>query len=172
MWRRFWKTPMPLHDRTVWFRAIHNKIPTRSVLQSIMPSVVETDICVVCSSVTSAIESRSHFLWSCHLKLAVWRAIFNRFICTIAHLPSTAFIDNLNSIMFFSRPCLRSSSVEFPDLSVAQIFACTLLCIWRAHWNVVFSSRPFLPGAVISSVCKILSSLQAEFDLDDPYSVP
>lgn len=172
MWRRFWKMPMPLHARTVWFRAIHNKIPTRSVLQSIMPSVVETDICVVCSSITSAIESRSHFLWSCHLKLAVWRAIFNRFICTIAHLPSTAFIDNLNSIMFFSRPCLRSSSVEFPDLSVAQIFACTLLCIWRAHWNVVFSSRPFLPGAVISSVCKILSSLQAEFDLDDPYSVP
>ena len=162
---------MPLSARTVWYRAIHRKIPSRSLLNAIMPTIVDSSICAICSSVTSAIDSRSHFLWSCHLKLAVWRSVFNRFIFNVAHLSSGAFTDILESALLFARPLERYYLHDFTDLSAAQIFACTLLALWRAHWNVVFYSRPFLPAAVIASVHKSLSLLCAESNLDDPSHV-
>ena len=170
-WRRFWRIPMPLSARTVWYRAIHRKIPSRSLLNAIMPTIVDSSECAICSSVTSAIDSRSHFLWSCHLKLAVWRSVFNRFIFNVAHLSSGAFTDILESALLFARPLERYYLHDFTDLSAAQIFACTLLALWRAHWNVVFYSRPFLPAAVIASVHKSLSLLCAESNLDDPSHV-
>ena len=170
-WRYFWKIPMPLHARTVWYRAIYDKIPTRSILHSLMPTIVDSNLCAVCLSSTEVVDSRRHFLWSCHLKLSVWRSIFNRFISNVTHLPSTAFLELLESLLFFTRPLQRYSTCEYPDLSTAQIYACTLLCVWRSHWNVVFHSRPFMPACVIDSVHKMLSSLQSESDLDDTLSV-
>ncbi len=170
-WRHFWKIPIPLHARTIWYRTIHGKVPTRSLLHTFMPDTVDSNVCVICSSARSVIECRSHFLWSCHLKLAVWRSIFNRFIFNVAHLPSAAFTEILESILLFVRPIDRCYTTEFTVLSASQIFACTLLAIWRAHWNVVFHSRPFRSATVIASVHKSLSMLCAESDLDDSSSV-
>jgi len=165
-WRRFWSYSIPLHARTVWFRGIHNKIPCRQLLHTIMPSVVDSSICSICSSSTAE-DTVSHFLFSCPLKLAVWRSVFNMYIADVSRLPSAEFVVLMQSILLFSCPYLRVRTTLLPELSTHQIFACCLLCIWRSHWNFVFHSRPFQPGVIISSVSKLMYTLVAESDLDE-----
>ena len=164
--RRFWSYSIPLHARTVWFRGIHNKIPCRQLLHTIMPSVVDSSICSICSSSTAE-DTVSHFLFSCPLKLAVWRSVFNMYIADVSRLPSAEFVVLMQSILLFSCPYLRVRTTLLPELSTHQIFACCLLCIWRSHWNFVFHSRPFQPGVIISSVSKLMYTLVAESDLDE-----
>ena len=165
-WRKFWLYSIPLHARTVWFRAIHNKIPSRQLLHNIMPSVVDSSICSICSSSTAE-DTVSHFLFSCPSKLAVWRSVFNVYIANVSHLPSAEFVVLMQSVLLFTRPYPRLHTTRLPELSTYQIFACCLLCIWRSHWNFVFNSRPFQPGVIISSVSKLLYTLVAESELDE-----
>ncbi len=127
-WRRFWSFSIPLHARTVWFRAIHNKIPTRQLLHVIMPSIVDSSLCSICLF-SNTEDTVSHFLFSCPSKLAVWRSVFNLYIANVSHLPSAEFVELMQSVLLFSRPCPRLNATQLPDLNTQQIFACSLLCI-------------------------------------------
>lgn len=45
------------------------------------------------------------------------------------------------------------------DDKLWQLLSCTLLCIWRHHWNYVLNGRPFMTSIVVVAVSSALSYL-------------
>ncbi|KAF1797749.1 hypothetical protein V8B55DRAFT_1345902 [Mucor lusitanicus] len=69
-WRLFWQLPILLQSRTVWYRLLHRKIPSKSILHHLIPNNHPSPQCPLCSS--QGIEDIQHFFFTCPLKLAVW----------------------------------------------------------------------------------------------------
>jgi hypothetical protein len=60
----------------------------------------------------------------------------------------------------------RSASLPFPELTVYQVFATSLLCIWQAHWRSIFDHVPFVTANVNISIARSLSRLESELQFD------
>jgi hypothetical protein len=63
-------TSIPLSARTVWYRCIHKKKPTKQRLHQLISTTYHSPFCSVCS--LSTIEDNFHFLFACLSKLANW----------------------------------------------------------------------------------------------------
>jgi len=162
-WRLLWSTSIPLTARTVWFRSIHRKLPTKSILHHFIPQDHPSPHCTVCS--TSTVEDHTHFLFSCPLKLLVWREMYNSFISS-APITDTNLVQHLNDLLQCKSISVdRDASLPFPDLSLPQLFACTLVAIWQAHWRWIFDTTPFLLIPVRHCLTRFLTQLDAELHL-------
>ncbi|CEP12431.1 hypothetical protein, partial, partial [Parasitella parasitica] len=163
-WRLFWKIPILLQSRTVWYRLLHRKIPSKSNLHHLIPNTHPSPQCPLCSS--QGIEDIQHFFFTCPLKLAVWQFTASTYL---SHTPLTdeTLLQFLNNISHFSiTEPTRSASLPFPELTVYQVFATSLLCIWQAHWRTTFDHVPFVTDTVNSSIARSLSRLDSELQFD------
>lgn len=70
--------PSPPPARTVWYKAIFHKIPSRSLLHYRIPQDHPSPLCNICSN--SSVEDVTHFLFSCPSKLLVWREMYQTYI--------------------------------------------------------------------------------------------
>ncbi|KAG1079539.1 hypothetical protein G6F42_023714 [Rhizopus arrhizus] len=70
-WRLLWPTSISLSARTVWFRSLHHKLPTKAILHRCIPRDHPSPNCNLCSLSTA--EDQHHFLFSCPLKFPVWK---------------------------------------------------------------------------------------------------
>ncbi|KAI8644931.1 hypothetical protein BD408DRAFT_460973, partial [Parasitella parasitica] len=154
-WRSLWSSAIPLSARTVWYRAIYAKLPTKSLLHFRIPHDHLTPHCIICSTFT--VEDNLHFLFSYPLKLLVWRDMFQSFICSTP-FSDAILLHYLTEILFCKGISVdRDTSLPFADLSLRQIFACTLLTIWQAHWRWTFNRTPFLVTSVSQSLTRSLA---------------
>ncbi|KAK4518398.1 uncharacterized protein ATC70_008615 [Mucor velutinosus] len=159
-WRLFWKLSIFLQSRTVWYRLIHRKIPSKSILHHFIPTTHPSPSCPLC--LTQSPEDVQHFFFTCPLKLAVWRFLDTTYLSHTlmtddVHLPFLHGIQTLS----LAEPT-RSASLPFPELTVYQVFATSLLCIWQAHWRSIFGHVPFVALNVNTSIARSLSRLESE----------
>ncbi|EPB84004.1 hypothetical protein HMPREF1544_09275 [Mucor circinelloides 1006PhL] len=163
-WRLLWSTRIPLSARTVWFRSIHHKLPTKAILHHCIPRDHPSPNCTLCSPSTA--EDQHHFLFSCPLKFSVWKEMYYSFIST-APITDTILLQHLIDLLQCKSPSMdRDESLPFADLSLHQLFACTLLAIWQAHWRWIFDTTPFLLIPVRHCLTRFLTQLDAELHLD------
>ncbi|KAK4521393.1 uncharacterized protein ATC70_012008 [Mucor velutinosus] len=163
-WRLFWKLPILLQSRTVWYRLIHRKIPSKSILHHFIPTTHPSPSCPLC--LTQSPEDIQHFFFTCPLKLAVWRFLATTYL---SHTPMTddVLLPFLHGIQTLSiAEPTRSASLPFPELTVYQVFATSLLCIWQAHWRSIFDHVPFVTLNVNTSIARSLSRLESELQFD------
>jgi hypothetical protein len=158
-WKRFWSIPIPLPARTVWYRCIHKKLPTKQRLHQLIPTTHQSPLCTVCSLAT--IEDDFHFLFACPPKLAVWQNIFQTYIQRQYIEPSS-----ISQLLSFSSSLTRDANHPLPEIGIYQIFACTLLSIWQAHWRLVFDNVSFSSTNVIASASRLLTRLDSESQTD------
>ncbi|KAG0862823.1 hypothetical protein G6F16_012252 [Rhizopus arrhizus] len=163
-WLSFWRFPIHLQARTVWYRVLHGKLATRSTLFKLLPELVDSPQCAVCN--LSAIEDTDHFLYDCPPKMLVWKELW-------PILFSSQFSASLLKKALFK--------LEFPDSSLeteipsAVGIASILLSIWRAHFNLVFNLQPFIPSTVVSLACSVLLTYSREHLLQSggsPFPLP
>ncbi|KAF1807793.1 hypothetical protein FB192DRAFT_1273147, partial [Mucor lusitanicus] len=140
-WRLFWKLPILLQSRTVWYRLIHRKIPFKAILHRFIPTTHPSPACPL--SLTETTEDLQHFFFTTRpLKLDAWCFTANTY--TLFHL--------LHGIQTLSvTETTRSASLPLPELNVYQVFATSLLCIWQPHWRTVFDHVPFVTDTVNTS---------------------
>ncbi|GAA5799698.1 hypothetical protein HPULCUR_005115 [Helicostylum pulchrum] len=62
-------SPIPLSARTVYYRDLHRKIPTKFILNLRIPQQHPTPTCSICSSLAG--EDFNHFLFTCPPKFQV-----------------------------------------------------------------------------------------------------
>jgi hypothetical protein len=155
-WKRFWSISIPLSARTVWYRCIQEKLPTKHRLHPLISDSHPSSLCSTCT--LSIEEDDSHFLFSCPPKLAVWQSIFTTYIQS----QPDQLLFSLSQILSFSSSFTRETNLPLPELDVQQIFACTLLSIWQSHWRLVFNNVPFSSVNVIICPSRLLTRLDSE----------
>jgi len=154
LWLHFWKQRIPLPARTIWYRILHRKIPTRSFLHNINPAQFPSPHCPRClAHDTTAVESLSHFFFTCPCLLSVWITIFSSYVSPLITIPQLEVF--LNQLLLF----------QGSNTSLTPLFACGLQAIWSSHWRLIFDDKPFLPQAVGNTALKIHSKLQAELSI-------
>jgi hypothetical protein len=138
------------------------KLPTKHRLHRLISDNHPSSLCSTCT--LSIEEDDSHFLFSCPPKLAVWQSIFTTYIQS----QPDQLLFSLSQILSFSSSLTRETNLPLPELEVQQIFACTLLSIWQAHWRLVFNNIPFSSVNVITCTSRLLTRLDSErfTDLD------
>lgn len=146
-WRRFWKMQIPHCSRTVWFRALHHRLPNRLILSRILPNIFTDPSCPLCHA---ALEDSVHFLVLCPAKLMVWQAIWPVYFTS----PFQASL-----VLAALRQMRIPVSVS---LKGEQIIGCVLQGIWNSHWQYIFSSVPFVSSAVVASIQKQITTFKAE----------
>ncbi|KAK4513718.1 uncharacterized protein ATC70_005723 [Mucor velutinosus] len=116
-WRSFWAEAIPLAARTVWYRAIHEKMPTRALLHLRLPEKHPSPHCTICS--TSTTEDITHALFSCPPKLQVWRNIYHSYLSVSSPISDVDLLTLLQQILLDSSPPLdRDATLPFSDLSI------------------------------------------------------
>ncbi|KAK4518783.1 uncharacterized protein ATC70_009006 [Mucor velutinosus] len=164
-WLSFWRISIPLAARTVWYRAIYEKIPSRALLHLRIPEKHPSPLCTICSASTT--EDITHTLFSCPPKLLVWRHMYHTYLSASSSISDVDLIHFFQQILLCSSPYLdRDLSLSFNDLSIPQLFATTLLTIWQAHWRWIFDRTPFIADTVQHRLARSLARLDAELKLD------
>ncbi|KAI8047090.1 hypothetical protein BDF21DRAFT_485491, partial [Thamnidium elegans] len=158
---------IPLPARTIWYRAIHNKIPTKSILHRLFPDKAASHNCLLCLSNAMSEETADHSLFICPPKKPIRFNIFTSYIFSTGTPSSiSAFIPTILSLSLPTHFERDSTITPLPELNTYQIFACTLLHIWRAHWRFAFDSAPFISANIIIAITKTLNQLNSEMQLD------
>ena len=58
-------TQMYSSSRNVWFRAVHNKLPTAQILHAFIPDFIPSNICQLCFN---SLDTPDHFLVTCPIR--------------------------------------------------------------------------------------------------------
>ncbi|KAK4520348.1 peroxisomal targeting signal 2 receptor [Mucor velutinosus] len=116
-WRSFWTLAIPLAARTVWYRAIYEKIPTRALLHLRIPDNHPSRRCTICPA--SPTEDITHALFSCPPKLLVWRYMYHTYLSASPSIYDVDLIHFLQQTLLCSSPLLdRDPSLSFNELSI------------------------------------------------------
>ncbi|KAI8977940.1 hypothetical protein BDB01DRAFT_704369, partial [Pilobolus umbonatus] len=79
LWIVFWTKPILLPARTILYRALHKKIPTRSLLYQMNPSQYPSPHCLrYLAHGDTLVETFSHFMFTCSRLNTVWKTIFTQ----------------------------------------------------------------------------------------------
>ncbi|KAI7847153.1 hypothetical protein BDC45DRAFT_419664, partial [Circinella umbellata] len=132
-WSLFWSTSMDHKARNIMYQTFHQNLPTSSVFYKFKLPFVSSPTCRLCNTTT---ENNTHFIFSCPLKQQVWRLVWNHFSSRDPR-PS-AFIHFIHT----GDPPFSI----FTHKQLFCIFSCTILSIWRSHWNFIFNDTPFIPS--------------------------
>ncbi|KAI8370310.1 hypothetical protein BD560DRAFT_329629, partial [Blakeslea trispora] len=148
-WSFFWTFPLSQACRTVWYRVIHEKLPTRQIMHNWLPASFASPACPLCQH---DVETFEHFIFSCPLKLSVWQLVWNTFFVG----PVDLSVDNLplqQSVLSLSFPPLLPS---FSTSEASVIIGSTLLCLWRAHWKFIFDAVPFSTSTIFGTLLPLV----------------
>ncbi|KAG1544258.1 hypothetical protein G6F49_011124 [Rhizopus delemar] len=151
-WHQLWKIPLSHSCRNVCYRLLHHKLPTRSNLHRLLPSIFPSPTCLNCPDQEETLE---HFLYLCPPKLLVWQSMWN------AHFPTQCFssFSVAHALFQLNFPPISSSSF---DISSAAIIGHTLLSVWRAHWAFIFDNIPIQTSVILNSSKKFSRQLHHE----------
>ncbi|KAG0740106.1 hypothetical protein G6F57_012523 [Rhizopus arrhizus] len=150
-WLAFWKNDIPLRSRDIWFRLLHAKISCQETLHQVFPSVFTSTICPICHQEP---DSVTHFVYACPAKFVIWDYSWRKYLNTPFNLIQ---LDKALFGLTLNIPLSLFNAFEKP--SPFQVFACTMLAIWKAHWNQVFNRGQFVYSLVVSDLEKHITTL-------------
>ncbi|KAG1140086.1 hypothetical protein G6F37_013043 [Rhizopus arrhizus] len=133
----FWKAAMPPQARTLWFRVLNRKLPTRTELYRI--GQAPNPICSLCNSRR---DSVAHFIVYCPSKWSLWVEILT---CVFPSI-------YISSSDLFKMLCLQQVPSQITDRSkLFTVLAIGQWQIWKAYWNLVIKQVAFEPFNIIST---------------------
>ncbi|KAI8967324.1 hypothetical protein BDB01DRAFT_829336, partial [Pilobolus umbonatus] len=113
--------------RTILYRALHKKIPTRSLLHQLNPSQYPSPHFLCClAHGDTLVETFSHFVFTCPRLSSVCKTIFTQ--CLSPNI-TDAQLDLFLLLIFH---CKGNN----PRLYL--LFSCCVQAIWSSHWRLVF----------------------------------
>ncbi|CAO3599412.1 unnamed protein product, partial [Absidia cylindrospora] len=147
-WLTFWQLKLSPTARQVWYRLLHHKWPTHTMMHHRLPALYPNPHCPHCSYTLHDIH---HMAISCPELRKVWHDVWH------VHFPLLPFDPNhLWMSLLFLRPspapCLLSTPLWH------QTIGSTLHAIWRAYWNHHFNQAPFRSTTITSNLRLPLSS--------------
>jgi hypothetical protein len=150
-WKLFYKTPMHQSARNIWYKLIHNKLPTRQMLFQCQVTSVENDKCIQCNE----IEDARHLLISCPIKHDVWRAIFVEHVSDPTTTNPHRIYNDIKNLSL-TRYLLFKPAMKF---NIFDFFGTILRAIWAHHFLVFFQGVPFNPESIVKKINKELVKL-------------
>lgn len=156
-WTEFYKTNMHHTARNLWFKVIHNKIPSKSFLYNMQMKDIDSDKCHLCN----LREDSMHLLISCVHKKDIWQEIFNKFLGYPRVInPQQTYHDFKNLKM--SRYYIYNLDMH---INIYDIFSTITRLIWLHHFNHVLNSVPFNSTIVSKKICSELHRMSNMNDL-------
>ncbi|SAM00555.1 hypothetical protein [Absidia glauca] len=152
-WTKFWRLTMPHRCRTLWFRFLHDCLPTRAILHHRVPNLFPSPMCHVCSVST---DNSIHMLFSCPTKLPFWKYFFHELFICASDTPSLQVLF-LSALLKLSFPPVRHP--QGIPLRPHQIFSAALTTVWQAHWRFVFEDKLILPDSLRTSTYSQITTL-------------
>lgn len=151
-WKLFWKIPMEHQARNVWYRSIHNTLPTLTRLADYGIHHHTTTSCRLCNNAPDTVD---HFLLHCPQRKLVWQAMWDD------HLMSSPFDLTLLSTIIKSlkQPC--------PTVSTHRLFtiiSCYLLALWQHYWLHISDTRRFHHLTVVAHAQRLLARFSTVTD--------
>jgi hypothetical protein len=142
-----WKTPMLLQARSLWYRILIRKLPTRYALSSIR--IIDSPNCLLCENAFE--ENQYHFLVGCPHRWKIWRLALRHCYPDLLFVPMDIYMSL----------CLSTTP---PDIILNRSRYLTIIstiqwCIWRAYWDWVFNDVPIHTHATTSKITTHLSIL-------------
>ncbi|SAL96157.1 hypothetical protein, partial, partial [Absidia glauca] len=127
-WHTFWSLKVPHNIRSVWWRLLLARLPTRSHLHKILPEQCPLPLCPICLAEE---EDAVHMMISCPKKKEVWKAG--------QAMLGTKILDPYlvwQALTFQSVPRSKKKQQEWIPTLIR--YGRILQVIWSCHWNVVF----------------------------------
>jgi exonuclease III len=131
-WFFFWNTGMENKDKIIWWKLIHNRIPTRKWLHKIYPEKCESEICEICKT---EIEDTEHFFFKCPIKKKIWDygiRLMNIWAPKYGVEHKFDLVEFKNIQQGFADKYLDPSKYE--KVKPMIVFGIILRNIWNAHW--------------------------------------
>ncbi|KAG1112999.1 hypothetical protein G6F40_006210 [Rhizopus arrhizus] len=164
-WKFFWRLQIPFKARTVWYRLIHKKLPTKQILNRYILPLHPTPNCQICPAESPTLECIAHFAYLCPIKSAVWNQIITAFFpARLLRQRYPAILYRLQRLKIPSTAPLPSS--PNPKLSLYQVFACTLQSIWQAHWRFVFDDVQPVSANITKATLTAIQRLDSILNYD------
>ncbi|KAG2198726.1 hypothetical protein INT47_005411 [Mucor saturninus] len=159
-WKTFWSLPISPSILTVWYRAIHHKLPNKSLLHNIVPESFPSATCIHCPQTEDTLH---HFLYDCPTKKSIWLQCLSTFFPDVPIVPGRI----LSILLSFDYGDFQNKrSTVATSLSFISIIGCILLGIWRSHWKLVFDDQPFTTTTVLSLCSSIVWQLHFQSLVD------
>ncbi|KAI8372410.1 hypothetical protein BD560DRAFT_369183 [Blakeslea trispora] len=155
-WKFFWQIPLSHHSHTIWFRTIHENIPTRIIMHEWVQATFPSPACPICDH---AVEDFDHFVFSCPPKIQVWQRVWHTFFSNSVDL-SVDTLPLKQAILKLQIPPL--SSPHSSSHSASLIIGFTLQSLWRAYWNLIFDNCPFSPDNVYTTLLACIHTANQE----------
>ena len=156
-WTEFYKTNMHHTTRNLWFKVIHDKIPSKSFLYNMQIKDIDSDKCHLCN----LREDSMHLLISCVHKKDIWQEIFNKFLGYPRVVnPQQTYHDFKN--LKLSRYYIYNLDMH---INIYDIFSTITRLIWLHHFNHVLNSVPFNSTIVSKKICSELYRMSNMNDL-------
>lgn len=150
--KRFLAIEMKSTSRNLWFRLLHNKIPSRSSLRPILQ--LPDDLCLSCGS----IETACHLLFTCPAQFEIWR---NFLVLYFAICPPL----DMQQIYHYTTALQVAPNLQLLDnylkVSPLEVITCILSAIWSAHWRHHFDHIPIVDQSVLDSATKQVRYISA-----------
>lgn len=150
-WKYFWVNTMPHNARNVWWRLLINKLPSRSRLHAILPTIFEPR-CQICKDED---ETDSHLLFSCPKKLEVWQGTLTKYIKDqewTAELIESLFYPNTLNLKPLDR------------IPLVLLISTILATIWKYHFNSIREEVPFDTRQVSAAIDIAINLVKAQLE--------
>ncbi|KAG0983042.1 hypothetical protein G6F29_005846 [Rhizopus arrhizus] len=152
-WSLFWTMPVSPESRSLWYRLLHRKLYSQSLLSRFDNGLTFSQ-CKFCSANT---EDLQYLFVRCPMKWRVWIDAFNFFS---PHLTFTQ--DDVCSILWSFQQFTFVDNIGLWTLS-----CCVLSIIWRAHWRFTIDGLPFIDKQLVTRAMSQFATLKRDrLDLD------
>ncbi|KAG2193671.1 hypothetical protein INT47_002313 [Mucor saturninus] len=131
-WKTFWGLPISPNILTIWYRAIHHKLPNKSLLHNIIPDTFPSAACIHCPQMENTLQQ---FLYDYPVKQSIWIQCLSTFFPDVLIEPGRILAILLS--LEYGESQNKKSTVT-TSLSSVSIVVCILLGIWRSHWKLGF----------------------------------
>lgn len=148
----FWRLPMPLPARALWYRVLSKKIPHGEYLYRIKDHR-DSPLCTICKD---NLEDFPHFVAFCPHKLYVWQTALSTFFPWLIFPPDIIF-DTLVSLSVPQAipPTSRSNYL----LLVSTIN----FGLWKFYWGHAIHNTPFDAESILTYILQTISHLDTTF---------
>ena len=141
LWVYFWKLPMLLPARSVWYRVLSKKIPHGEYLYRIKAHR-DSPLCLLCRC---TLEDLPHFLVFCRDKLYLWQTTLSTFFPWLFFPPKYIY----STLLSLSVPdCVPTESRSNYLLLVSTI----QFAIWKFYWSFSIHQIPFDRATILSYI--------------------
>jgi hypothetical protein len=139
----FWRSIMLLQARSMWYKALIQKLPTHQ------KGIIDSPECLLCRTY---IEDMDHLLVTCSVRWAIWVSALSIYYPDLSFVPS----DILAAIQLSPTP-----SAILNQKRIYTILSTIQWCIWKAYWilwwtNSLSVHLPFSRRLSPTLVCSFL----------------